>query len=118
MFRLLEGALVFVLKINQNTLKNQSPTKKFCFGILYFGILFSSSSKIVRRNASRKEKKNKTILLSYYLAAPWPTLDHYQGDSLTYWMLITVFLHFQPEGHRKPRSEVGSLGLAVPLVGF
>ena len=44
-----------------------------------------------------------------YLAAPRPTLGHYRGDSLTHPMLITYVLHIRPEGHREPRSEVGSL---------
>ena len=33
---------------------------------------------------------------NYYLAAPWPTLGHYGGDSLTHPMLITVFYIFDP----------------------
>ena len=37
-----------------------------------------------------------------YLAVPWPTLDHSQGDSLTNPMLITAFVHIRPEGHREP----------------
>ena len=55
-----------------------------------------------------------------YLAAPWPTLGHYRGDSLTHPMLITAgfFLHFRPEGHREPHNEVGSLSPAKHLVGF
>ena len=44
-----------------------------------------------------------------YLAAPRPTSGHYRGDSLTHPMLITAFLPIRPEGHREPRSEVGSL---------
>ena len=32
-----------------------------------------------------------------YLAAPWPTLGHYQGDSLTHLMLITAFYIFDPK---------------------
>ena len=31
------------------------------------------------------------IFVVCYLAAPWPTLDHYWGDSLNHLMLITVF---------------------------
>ena len=53
-----------------------------------------------------------------YLAAPRPTSGHYRGDSLTHPMLITAFLHIRPEGHREPRSEVGSLSPAERLVGF
>ena len=52
-----------------------------------------------------------------YLAAPRPTSGHYRGDSLTHPMLITAFLHIRPEGHREPRSEVGSLSPAERL-GF
>ena len=32
-----------------------------------------------------------------YLAAPWPTLGHYRGDSLTHPMLITAFYIFNPK---------------------
>ena len=53
-----------------------------------------------------------------YLAAPRPTSGHYRGDSLTHPMLINAFLHIRPEGHREPRSEVGSLSPAERLVGF
>ena len=53
-----------------------------------------------------------------YLVAPRPTSGHYRGDSLTHPMLITAFLHIRLEGHREPRSEVGSLSPAKRLVGF
>ena len=33
-------------------------------------------------------------------------------------MFITCVLHVRPEGHREPRNEVGSLGLAKCQVGF
>ena len=52
------------------------------------------------------------------MAVPRPTLGHSQGDSLTNPMLITAFVHIRPEGHREPRSEVGSLSPAERLVGF
>ena len=52
------------------------------------------------------------------MAAPWPTLGQYWGDSLTHPMLITAFSHFQPEGHQEPHNEVGSLSLTTCLVGF
>ena len=55
---------------------------------------------------------------NWYLAAPRPTLGHYRRDSLTRPMLITAFLHFQPEGQWEPRDEVGSLSPAERLVGF
>ena len=41
-----------------------------------------------------------------------------QGDSLTNPMLITAFYHFEPEGHREPRNEVGSLSPAERLIGL
>ena len=37
------------------------------------------------------------IFCNCYLAAPRPTLAHYQGDSLTHSMLITVFYIFDPK---------------------
>ena len=41
-----------------------------------------------------------------------PLLGHYLGGNLTHHpMLITAFLHIQPEGHPKPNSEIGSLSL-------
>ena len=33
-------------------------------------------------------------------------------------MLIIAFLHIQPEGHREPRNEIGSLSPAEHLVEF
>ena len=53
-----------------------------------------------------------------YLAVPRPTLGYSQGDSLTNLMLITAFVHVRPEGHREPRSEVGSLSPAERPAGF
>ena len=35
------------------------------------------------------------IFFNCYLAAPWPTLGHYQGDSLNHSMLITAFCIFE-----------------------
>ena len=58
------------------------------------------------------------IFFNCYLAAPRPTSGHYRGDSLTHPMLVTAFLHIRPDGHREPRSEVGSLSPAERLVGF
>ena len=58
------------------------------------------------------------FFLNCYLAVPRPTLGHSQGESLTNPMLITAFLHVQPEGHREPCSKVGSLSPAERLVGF
>ena len=50
-----------------------------------------------------------------YLADPRPTLGHSRGDSLTNPMLIAAFYLIRPEGHREPRSEVGSLSPAERL---
>ena len=52
------------------------------------------------------------VFFNCYLAAPQSTLDHSQGDSFTNSMLITACYLFRPEGHREPRSEVGSLSQA------
>ena len=59
-----------------------------------------------------------SIFSNRYLAAPQPTLDHSQGDSLTNPMLITMFYLLQPKGHWEPHIEVGSLSPAKHLVGF
>ena len=53
-----------------------------------------------------------------YFAVTRPTLGHSQGFSLTNPMLITAFVQVRPEGHREPRSEVGSLSPAELLAGF
>ena len=39
-----------------------------------------------------KERTNMTNFLNYYLVAPWPSLGHFRGNSLTNPMLITAFL--------------------------
>ena len=58
-------------------------------------------------------------LFNCYLAAPQPTLDHYQGDSFTHSPdVYRCVLHFRHEGHREPCNEVGSLSPAECLVGF
>ena len=53
-----------------------------------------------------------------YFTALRPTSGHSQGDSLTNPMLITVFAHIRPEGHREPRNKVGSLSPVERLAGF
>ena len=59
------------------------------------------------------------VLFNCYLAAPQPTLDHYQGDSFTHSPdVYRCVLHFRHEGHREPCNEVGSLSPAECLVGF
>ena len=52
------------------------------------------------------------------MAAPRPTLGHYQGGSLTHPMFITCILHIPPKGHQESHNKVGSLPLAECLVGF
>ena len=57
----------------------------------------------------KKKPKYRKLLLIYafhficYLAAPWPTLCHYQGDSPD--VNHFVFINFRLEGHREPRNE-------------
>ena len=57
-------------------------------------------------------------IFNCYLSAPRPTLDHYQGGSLTHPILIVCILHIRPEGYWEPRNEVGSLSSVKRLVGF
>ena len=66
-------------------------------------------------------KQNKYyifIFCNWYLAAPQPTLNHSQGDSLTDRVLITAFWLFRSEVHREPPNEVGFLSSAKRRVGF
>ena len=51
------------------------------------------------------------IMFNCYLAAPWPTLGHCQGGSLTNPILITAF-----ESYSAPCSKVGSQDLAEHLM--
>ena len=67
---------------------------------------------------SRELRTLSLFFFNCYLAVPWPTLGHSQGDSLTNRMLITVFVHIRPEGHWEPHNEVGSLSPAECLGGF
>ena len=70
-------------------------------------------------NAVAHERERKDLLpFNLCLATPRPTLGHYRGDSLTHSLLITAFLQIWPEGHREPRSEVGSLSPAELPVFF
>ena len=59
-----------------------------------------------------------SFFFNYYLVVPPPTLGHSQGGSLTNPMLITVFIHIRPKGHREPHNKVGSLSAAKRLTGF
>ena len=45
-------------------------------------------------------------------------LGHFQRDSFTNLMLITVFQGIQPKGHWEPRKKVGSLSPDEHLLGF
>ena len=56
--------------------------------------------------------------LNSYLAAPWSTLGHYRGGSLTHPILATCVLHIRPEGYWELHSHVGSLGPVERLLGF
>ena len=60
------------------------------------------------------------FFLNCCFAAPWTTLDHSQGNSLTNPMLITAFfgLLCRPEIHREPRIGSGALSPAERLVEF
>ena len=58
------------------------------------------------------------LFFNCYLAAPWPSLGHSQGDSLTKPILITLFELFKPEGYREPLNNVCSLGHAEQQEGF
>ena len=73
-------------------------------------------------NSLHKDNLDKPIFalffFNWYLAPPWPTSGHYWGGILTHLMLITVFYIFEPNGHQKPCSKVGTLCLAERFVGF
>ena len=58
------------------------------------------------------------VVFICYSAAPRPTLGHWRGFSLTNPIIIIVFYNVRPEGHQKPRNEVGSLSPANRLAGF
>ena len=62
-------------------------------------------------------KIKKRSFFNIYLAVPSPS-GHSRGDSLNYPVLITAFVQFRLEGHRKPSNEVESLSLVECLVGF
>ena len=51
------------------------------------------------------------------LVVPQPSLDHYQGNSLTHAILITVFLQFWPEDYQESCNKVGFICLAKHIVG-
>ena len=99
--------------------------QKFPIWVFQFttGVYSKPSQKIIIKVCTKIGKGWKPLncffLFFYcYLATPRPTLGHYRGGSLTHPMLITCALHILPDGHREPRSEVGSLSPAKCLVGF
>ena len=96
------------MKITMIVTKSLHQDCGLCYLHLPFFFLYIHSLLLLENN----------FFFNCYLAAPRPTLGHYRGDSLTHPMLITAFLHFRPEGHREPRSKVGSLSPAEHLVGF
>ena len=56
--------------------------------------LLKTKTKDVFKTYSSRQMFAGVHLFNCYLASPRPTLsDHYRGDSLTYSMLITTFLH-------------------------
>ena len=57
------------------------------------------------------------IFLNRYLAAPWPNLGYYWGDSLTHPMLITAFYIFDPKVTGSFVTRFESLSSADGLVG-
>ena len=59
--------------------------------------------------------RKRSIFLIYYLIVPGLNLGHYQEDSFTYPILITVFLQFNPKVTGSPTK---SLSLTKRLVGF
>ena len=58
------------------------------------------------------------VFINSYLAAPWPTLNHFQGANLTNPKLINAFYLIWPKGHKKPRSKAVCLGPTKHLVGL
>ena len=70
----------------------------FYKNILIYNLLIKLNSK----NQSFKKK-----IFNCYLAAPWPTLGHYQGGSLIHPMLITVFYIFDPKVTRSLITRFG-----------
>ena len=58
------------------------------------------------------------IFFNCYLAAPWPTWGHSQGNSLTNPILINAFYLCRPECCWEPCNEVGSLSPPECQAGF
>ena len=108
---------------------SSQPVTEFLFGdnlpqvVKELNLANKLGSRLINKHSysrSRSYPGNKEYynFFNCYLAAPRPPLSHYRGNSLTHPMLITAFLHFRPEGHREPCSEVGSLSPVEHLAGF
>ena len=86
-------------------------TKQILFDLLFLRIANASGAKDV--------KGNSFCFFTCYLGAPQPTLEHYQGDSLTNLMLIEcIYVNFRLKEHRVPCNKVGSLSPVKHLVEF
>ena len=72
-------------------------------------VTMNNDDKDDQHNQPRRSTQQKLTGKSFQEAPrPRPTSGHYPRDSLTHPMLIIVYLHFRPKGHREPRNEVGS----------
>ena len=77
----------------------------------------------VSKNKNKFSWEISVLIYLIFLTVIWlphslPTSGHYRGSSLIHLMLITVLLHFWPEGHREPCNKVWSLSQAKLLMGF
>ena len=86
--------------------KNWKKKKSFCYEISFSlkELKFSGNMYFSYLERLASAKVEKVLLLqrfffNCYLAAPWPTLGHYWGGSLTHPMLIIAFLPIRPEDH-------------------
>ena len=98
------------LKISVNILKFLGYIYKkmvlFYKNILIYNLLIKLNSK------NQSFKKNN---FNCYLAAPWPTLEHYQGGQPHSPNVNHCVLHIWPKGHQEPNNEVWSLSLTECL---
>ena len=76
-------------------------------------LLTENSNKIPKQNV----KFVQTFFISH-LVALRATMGHWQGGSHTHPILITKLFQVWPEGHRKPRNEVGSQSLNEHISGI
>ena len=75
----------------------------------------SCKKNITNKNSSARRTKQSRLMLFGCPTANFGILSRGQPHSPD---VNHCILHIQPEGHREPRSEVGSLSPAEPLVGF